>query len=600
MLDLFLMMSCFFGFVYAFSRWVGIEFAYAPIFSASFIGIFLFVFAVSNHLKIGVACLVCAGFGLAIAGAIDAWYKVKKDKEPVSVQLFVALVLLIIVSFIVPIGSKFSVIDDYAYWGIMGKYLYLNHHLPDSKTAIFAKHLAYTPGTSLFHYFFYTLAGKYTIGISYFAQNVLLVSALFVVLKKEQIKKTTAYLCLLIILLILFCGNIFTKLQVDYLLSIYFFAVLWIYFREQPTFLTLLTISLPICCLFLIKEIGFALGLILLVIIFFDLVFQKKNIQATFKSILFVFFTGSVLFLLKQTWANHCQMMGFLPFDDVVNIESVKQSFRIFSDENIRNGFFIFIKGVLIGPADRLNIPYLFWYTVIIFFWIKILDRQDIDNKARYARLLKILFVSFGIYLIMIYFLQVIVFRVGISSDHPISLTRYLNILFSQVVFFTTLLYFNHTVFQNKFSDKTVYAFIAIVVLILGLSRIETSPRKNSHDKEAEMIAEQIGRIVNKESESVICVVPGINDQNLGIKLLYHLLPNRVNVEGFPSQSSNIFLTKLQQCNYVFFNYPDRQIMKWINPFIESTFENQGFFKILPVGIGQRGGDNHLILEKLF
>ncbi|MDA3788224.1 MAG: hypothetical protein PF503_06980, partial [Desulfobacula sp.] len=168
---------------------------------------------------------------MAAVCAIDAWYNRKTGQFPLPAKLFSALAALISISFLVPLGMKFTVIDDYVYWGIIGKYLYLNHHLPDANTAIIARHLAYTPGASIFQYFFYTLAGKYSQTLSYFAQNILLISALFVVLKKESIKKTLIFLCLLVVLLTLFSGSVFTKLQVDYLLSIYFFAILWIYIR---------------------------------------------------------------------------------------------------------------------------------------------------------------------------------------------------------------------------------------------------------------------------------------------------------------------------------------------------------------------------------
>jgi hypothetical protein len=271
MAGIFLTLVCLLGFVYAADRWLGIDFSFAPIFSISFLGILLFVFAVLNQLRFGTWLLIYTGLGFCVIGAIDAWRNREAGFFSRPVQLYTVLVSLMFISFLVPIGMKFTVIDDYVYWGIIGKYLFLNHHLPDLNTTIIAKHLAYTPGTSIFHYFFYTLSGKYSPSISYFAQNIMLISALFVVLKKESIKRTLIFLCLLVMLLTLFSGSVFTKLQVDYLLSLYFFAILWIYFREQPTFLTIVTISLPVCFIFLIKEIGFALGLLVLIIILFDL-----------------------------------------------------------------------------------------------------------------------------------------------------------------------------------------------------------------------------------------------------------------------------------------------------------------------------------------
>lgn len=605
MVDILLTILCFAGFVCAANRWLKIDFSYAPIFSASFIGILLFIFAVSNHLKSGTLFLIYTGFVLiaiyAIDYTIDAGWNRRTDQSALPVKLFMALVLLIVVSFLVPLGMEFTVIDDYVYWGIVGKYLFLNHHLPDPNTAIIAKHLAYTPGTSVFHYFFYTLTGEYSPSISYFAQNILLISALFVVLKKESIKKTMILLCLLVILLTLFSGSVFTKLQVDYLLSIYFFAVLWIYFREQPTLLTILTISMPVCFLFLIKEIGFALGLLVLIIVFFDLVFYK-NLDKKFKvrSIILIAVTGGVLFLLKQIWTDHCHMMGFLNFNTAVNMETIRQALNIFFDENIQKGFYIFIKGVFIGPADRLNLPYVFWYLAVVFFWIKIFRKESSNNKSRYARLLKILFVSFMIYLIMMYLFQIIIFKVGVNYDHAVGLTRYLNIFFSQVVFFTTLLYVDNRFLQNKVSNKAVFSFILMVALVLGLSRIETSFRREDHYKEANLISKKIEMKINKTKNNMICIVPGTNDNHLGIKLLYHLLPNRINHGGFPVKDKEKFLSNLFQHDYVLFYNPDERIIEWIKPYIGKTFEKQAFFMIRPDKALQTGTEKNMKLKRLF
>ena len=599
-MEIFLTVLWFFGFVYASSRWLKMDVAYAPIFSASLVGLLLFVFAVSNYLKQGTWFIIYSGVILSAVCSIDAWYNRKKEQAFFPVKLFMVLLSLIVVSSLVSIGMKFTVIDDYVYWGIIGKYLYLNHHLPDSNTAIIARHLAYTPGTSIFQYLFYTLAGKYNPAISYFAQNILLISSLFVVLKKDDLKRTLIFLCLLVILLTLFSGSIFTKLQVDYLLSIYFFSVLWIYFREKPGLLTLLTISLPICFLFLIKEIGFALGFFLLIIIFFDLVFHKDLDRKTrVASIVFVVFIGSILFVLKQTWTDHCQAMGFLKFNTAVNMETIKHSLQIFSNENIQKGFFLFIRDIFIGPADRLNIPYIFWYLAVIFFWIKIYNKAGIKNQNRYARLLKILSVSFVIYLILMYFLQIIIFNVGVSYDHTIGLTRYLNIFFSQMVFFAVLLFVDHTFFKNTVSNKMLYSFILFGFLVLGISRIETTFHRDSHDKEAELIAQKIEMNMEKKKENLICVVPGTNDHHLGIKLLYHLLPDRVNHGGFPVQNKDIFLSSLQQYDYVFFNHPDPPVIEWIHPFVDKTFENQGFFRIRKEGT-QTAEDKNIKLIKLF
>ncbi len=545
--------------------------------------------------------MIYTGFILSIICIIDVWRNQKAGQLFLPTRLFLVFLALVIISFLIPLGMQFTVIDDYVYWGIIGKYLFLNHHLPDPDTTIIAKHLAYTPGTSLFHYFFYTLAGKYKPSLSYFAQNILLISALSVVLKKESLKRTLIHLCLLVILLTLFSGSVFTKLQVDYLLSVYAFAILWIYFREQPTFLTIVAISLPTCFLFLIKEIGFVLGLLVLILVFVDLIFHPDLDRRTrMKSILLIVLTAILLFVLKQIWASHCQVMGFLNFNTAVNMESIWQSFNFFSDSSIQKGALIFMKAILIGPADRLNFPYIFWYLFVIFFWVRIFLKEEKDNKARYARLLKILSVSFVIYLLMMYFLQIIIFKVGDRFDHAVGMTRYLNIFFSQVVFFTALLYVDHRFFQNNISNRVVFSFIMVLILILGLSRVETTLHRDSHSRDAKQVAEKIEKNIQKGKENRIAVVPGTHDHHLGIKLLYHLLPNRLNYGGFPVHDRDIFLSTLLGYDYVFFNNPDARTLELISPLVDKTFENQGFYMIRSKEPVLAGKDKNLGLKKIF
>lgn len=580
MIDICLSFTWFFGFVYASNRWLKINLAYAPVFSISLIGILLFAFAVSNFLKPGTWFIIYTGIGLSAASGIHAWYNRKADDSKWLALFFLVLFLLFVLSFLLSIGMSFTVDDDYVYWGIIGKYLFLNHHLPDQETTIISRHLSYTPGTSVIHYLFYSLSGKYESDISYFAQNIILSSTLCVVLKKENIKRSIILLCLFIFCLTLFCGSVFTKLQVDYLLSAYFFAVLWIYFKEKSELSTIITICGPICFLFLIKEIGIVLGLFLIFIILIDLLFNTNLSKGTkIKSIIGIISTGCILILIKQVWTGHCAAMGFLKFNSAINMESVQHSFQIFSDKDIRAGFLIFIKDIIIGPADRLNLPYLFWYLMIVFLWFKMFKKKSHEFKTRYLRLLTILSLMFIIYLLSIYFLQIIIFQVGRSFHQTIGLTRYVNIFFAQVVFFTILLYIDSSYFQKKLTSKVMYSFVITVILVLGLSRVETTLHREDHYYEAEQIAKKVALHI-PEGENRICIVPGTNDYHLWIKFLYYLLPNQISRAGFPVQNKDKFYTSLGQYDFVFFNNPKSNIVEWINPIVDKTFEHSGFFRI--------------------
>ncbi|NOX32638.1 MAG: hypothetical protein GXP56_02715, partial [Deltaproteobacteria bacterium] len=361
MIDIFLTILCFSGFVYASSRWLKIDPSYASLFSISFIGVLLFLFALFNCLQTGTSFLILSGFVLCIFWGA-AWLQKKNHKRLIPLfRVLIFFLILITISFILTVKMTFTIVDDYVYWGIIGKYLYIYNHLPVAGCPLDSRTLAYTPGTSLIHYFFYLMTGKYSVQVSYFAQNIILISALLVFVK-ENYKKTIAYIGILVILMTVLSGSIFTKLQVDYLLSIISFSIFWIYLSEKNIHLKLLTISMPICFLFLIKEIGLVLGLFILILVLFD-IFADRGIdkRSKLKAMGILFLTGAVLLLLKALWVKHVSAMGFMEFHNAINWESIKKAFDIFSDKGARKGFFIFIKAFIIGSADRLNTPYLLW-----------------------------------------------------------------------------------------------------------------------------------------------------------------------------------------------------------------------------------------------
>ncbi|MCF6248660.1 MAG: hypothetical protein L3J69_15075, partial [Desulfobacula sp.] len=188
MIGLLLSILCFYGYVYASSQILKIPIGQAPFFSISIIGVALFFFAVSNQLETGAFLIFVVGM-VCFAGAGVHFFKQKKKIESGWFRHPAFLfALLLVFSFIITLGMTFTTIDDYVYWGIIGKYLHFYNHLPTPDTTIIARHLGYTPGTSLIHYFFYQIMNDYRPAISYFAQNIILLSALFVVIKEEKIK----------------------------------------------------------------------------------------------------------------------------------------------------------------------------------------------------------------------------------------------------------------------------------------------------------------------------------------------------------------------------------------------------------------------------
>lgn len=583
MINILLTVSCFSGFVYASNRWLRIQPSYAPVFSISFIGILLFFFAIFDHLQMGTSFLIFSGFVMSIFW-VTIYFQKREEKSLVPFFSVLSIFfVLITISFVLTLKMSFTVVDDFVYWGIMGKYLYINNHLPVTGNPLDPRILAYTPGTSLIHYFFYLLMGRYSVQISYFAQNLILISALFVVVKKENIKKSVVYICGLILLMTLFTGSVFTKLQVDHLLSIFCFSIFWMYVNEKNVHLRLLAISMPVCFLFLIKEIGFVIGVLILAVILLDLwmdhnIDKKNKLRAMGFLILIV----AVTFLLKLLWTHHVAKMGFVEFHNAINWESIKETLHVFSNDDIQKGFLIFIKEVFIGSADRLNIPYLFWYGIVVFLWVKIYKTIQIQEKSRFIAFSGSAFMVLVGYGFLLYCLQIIVFKVGSGNDHVIGFSRYLNILFSPIVFMILIAFFHTIVFQNReISRKICITLAGMGLLILGASRVEVYLHRENLDIQVKELSNRIENKINNDIHS-IGIITGRGDNIVNLQFLYHLLPNKVDYTVTKFNNQNELIQYLARHDYVLIYNPETAILEWLNSYAgeKSSIEKISFLQV--------------------
>lgn len=592
----FLTIFWFLGLNYGIVRWLKIDPANAPLFSISFSGMVMFAFAITGALKFGTFMLLVFGFILAVTAFFE-WWKHKTLHLPLAFILLICVMIL--GSYLITYGMKFTVDDDYVYWGIIGKYLSQFHHLPDSDTTIIQRHLAYTPGTSLIHYLAYQLAGGYGQAVSYFAQTLFLASALCVVFYGQKIKTGLILFCLLIGLMSLFSGSVFTKLQVDYLLSIYFFSIVWILLKNGPNTQTLLTIGIPICFLFLIKEIGLFMGAVLLAVFLIDFLFLKKKEDLSKWPVFSLFcLTAGLIVVLKMVWGAHCDAMGFGQFNSGINKDSIITALRIFSEPGIQKGFLIFSKELFIGASDRLNLPYTVWYAVMGYAWVTIYSKSTLAYKRRIIRISMVLMMAMALYLLMLYLLQMIVFNIGTTYDHTVGFDRYMNILFAPLVWLCFLLAVEKKMKEKgSVSRKTAGIAVTIIVVVLLASRVETTLRREPQYLTTAKIASQIQSHIDTDTVKRIGVIPGTDRHYLWIRLLYHLLPSRIVNGGFPHSDQTAFYKQLKKVDYLMIYTPgDIQlhpnVVEWLNPLMEGEGDITGFYRIDPVTITEHPENN--------
>jgi len=498
------------GYILAAHYWLKIPFRLSPLFCSCSLMTLLFWAALAQLLLPVTILLTCGGSILSLIMLIFRmrgryFLTEKTDTYPGdSLRILSGLVAL---SLLCALVGRLSVIDDYAYWAIIGKSIAMFNGLPTAETTIFARHLTYTPGLALFQYYFFSTFSGYHLAVAYFAQNLFLCSLLFALSDGQNRAGSLAVIGAAVILLVLFSGSVFQKLRVDHFLSVFACVALWIQMRNRFTLSRFAVIASIIGSLYLIKEVGFILAVSLLFAVLLDLLFANNILAKEKKTALFLCL-GLLLYLVMQkiAWDSHCSALGFNQFHSSISLEAAGTALNLTGNSDSIQSFFIFMRDILIGPADRLNLPYLFWYLLLVALWYRTLKGSESAERKRYYRLFTIIIPFFLLYLTMNYVMQVVIFGLGTTSQTTTSLERYINIYFFWFILFTV-----ETSLARKFAAQKINtgrwqaAIITIAVLLVAGSSIPHSEKK--YEQELNTLLPELR--VRIEPGSRICITPG-------------------------------------------------------------------------------------------
>jgi len=168
-----------------------------------------------------------------------------------------------------------------------------------------------------------------------------------------------------------------------------------------------------------------------------------------------------------------------------------------------------------------------------------------------------------------LYCLQIIIFKVGSTYDHTIGFSRYLNILFSPIVFIVTIVFFNSIIFNTyEVSRKILLSLIVVVLLVLGLSRVEVYLNREKQDIQIQEFSDRIGNKI-KNGINSIGIITGENDNIANLQFLYHLLPNKVDLSGRKKfLNQNELMQYITKYDYVLLYNPEPLILDWLEPYI--------------------------------
>jgi hypothetical protein len=326
--------------------------------------------------------------------------------------------ILCIVSLVVTYDLKFRSIDDFSFWGTISKYLFLFHQFPTNADYIHPSFLSYIPGMASFHYLLYSLSNHYSQALGYFAQGILLTSAMMVFFDSQNIQRSIVILSLWFVLFTLSYGTIFARMEVDAYVAAFLLGITWlIYQKKQSARL----VVLPIIFLSIIKEIALLFSFLSIALLFL----QRKS---THKAWICLLLATIGILITKFIWQEHVAAHHFPSFSQDISLTSIRAAFNPF------NGYFhqaqvLYLKAVFLSSFDYLlRVPYFLLYLLLGWLWF---NRQKAQADQARVNQFMIAFAVFAIiYLCSLYCLEAIVFDVGHTNPQILGFHRYYDMLF--------------------------------------------------------------------------------------------------------------------------------------------------------------------------
>ncbi len=503
----------------------------APLFltTTALIGVLEFLLAIAGYLPQGNRLIL----GLAGMALLYLIWKVRQTKLDTK-KIHTILIYLLGVGFIALFawGMRFRSIDDYAFWGVMSKYLFTFNQLPSNDHYMFAKFLTFIPGMGYFHYFYYFSQGFYSQYTGYLAQGIVLLSALMVLYVAEQPRISLLKMAIAYVVLSIGFGTVFARMEVDAYVATYTFAIMWIIVNRYKHMLLL--VSFPILFLSLIKEIGLLFALMCLVSLFLTMEKTKKNMLCISG------LTGALLGL-KSLWLAHCHYYGFHSFAHAVTFDGVKSALNPFNVD-FHAAQWLFLKSVLLERFGHIFIPNILLYAGIFWLWRRLASNMQPTRYTDANRLRWVFVGTLFVYLILLYILQALVFGMGHEIDHLLDFQRYYNMLLMPFTLFSLLLLFQEKGMAYCVHIKTPLsiAIVAVALIFVVTGKIERTRRYYMPEVIYPMVAQVQNELPNHARWTLCLQNPPAPSYKIVMALSYFFMPNPV-----------LLVSNTSVCNYV-------------------------------------------------
>jgi len=468
--------------------------------------------------------MLLGGGGLFLIGFTSFYYK--KNKSLLLQYQWVVLCFLSfsLLFFLLAYGIKFRSIDDYSFWGLASKYLYSFNSLPQNSDYINANFLTYIPALASFHYLLYSLGQHYSIIFGYFAQDIVLVSAMLTVLNHHKKTRSLLLLAVWYLLLSLAYGMPSLRMEVDSYVASYFFAVSWIIYLKRDRAFTLIII--PILFLSVIKEIGFLFALCSLIL--FTVVNGIKG-----KNKYYLLFTVLGVIAIKCVWKIHVTHLGFESFAQAISLDNALSALNPFNTY-YQPAQWLYLKTSLFAGFDRtFNTPYCLVYLLMSVVAYSLV--RQYPEKKRVVLAITGSFALFAFtYWVMIYLLQAVVFHVGHGIPKILDYQRYYNMLFLPWLAIMVFIYLDikNPPGFDSFTKVPSFTLLMLVFVFLVVGKIERSHRFYNPYKLDQLLTliEQKSEATKKSNWTLCLLTPPTPTYQLVMPMTYYFMPHRVSI----------------------------------------------------------------------
>lgn len=401
--------------------------------------VILYLFGLFNLLSAGVYLIEIVSIGILIYECIYFYKNKNKVLPTILNKENIIFTLMFIGLSVIHSGRMISTWDEFSHWGDVVKAMFTINDFSTSSKSM-SQFQSYPPAMSLFQYFFMKIGNNYIESNLYIAYQLFFVSLIMpFISKSKKVFDSIIILIAMLLVPIIVNSSFYTTIYIDSILGLLFGYLLSTIMLNSYDKHQVLTISLSLFTLVLLKDVGMFLAIIALMMIIVDLIFVKKKI--TFKNNFFsknkkyivIIVTGIVAVLLaKLSWNLDIKINdAYVSFGNKITVKEIL-NFLTFNNLGYR-GVVIsnFLKNLytknIVTSVVNLNTITMSLITAIIL--ILVLSKQK--NNSYYTGCI---FGGLIIYIIGLAFIYCFKFS-EYEAIRLASYSRYIAIYLSAILF---------------------------------------------------------------------------------------------------------------------------------------------------------------------